>query len=76
MADGLAGRLEQLVGLDDRLGELGHRHPAVLALPLQEPEGLGLVRLRRDIRMPLARSISFRSREGQLEVIDVLVQAP
>ena len=55
-------QLEQLVGLDDRLGELGHGHPAILALPLQEAERVGLLEVATGHQDPLARSISFRSR--------------
>ena len=66
--------LEQLVGLDDRLGELRHRDPAILALALEQPEGFALAELlaRHENSLGALDQLPFAQR--RFERVDVVLQ--
>ena len=71
---GLAGSLQQFVGLDDRFGELGHGNSPVLALPLKQAERLVLAEMAARHEDSLGAFDQLALAQGHLQLVDVLLK--
>src|ERR1017187_6596002 len=71
---GLVGCFEELVGLDDRLGEFGHGDAPVLALALQQAEGFAFAELPSRHEYSLGAFDQLSLAQGRFELVDVFLE--